>query len=539
MLRLKKIDLLLLRSFVGPFFVAFGVALFVLVMQFFWLYIDEIAGKGVSLLVLLEMVGYFSVSMFPLALPIAILISSVMVLGDLAEMYELSSIKSAGVSLLRVLRPLMLVSIGIGIFSYVCSDFLIPKANLAFKSRLHDVRRTKPTLTLETGIFNEDFKNFVIRIGKKGNDGETIGQVQINDLTNSSLSINKILADSGAMYTSNDKKYFVMELHQGAQYQQPNIRSAEPEKKYTFIRTNFKSWTKLWDMSEFEMTRSDEDRISTQRSMLSMDQLRAQIDSLVRQERAMNLSVGDDLTNQFNRLTIEKNKKLPSTAVYKLDTSVLKTVSAPPIKATKKSKRDRLQSDSSVINLGLAPNSTVRFPAQIDLNKTILVENESLLELFAEGERKVLAGNAAATLKGQIGSLGTRKQQINDRRKERVKTAYELYSKYGFALVCIVFLFIGAPMGSIIRKGGFGWPVLVAIIFFVVFIFLTIMCRELAEIFVLHPFMAAMVPCLVLMPIAALLTYRSMRDMTMGNTLLPNMSTIIHIFRKKSPKHVA
>jgi lipopolysaccharide export system permease protein len=215
----KKIDKLLLTSFIGPFAVSFGIALFVLIMQFLWLYIDEIAGKGVSIFIMLELLGYMSVSTFPMALPIATLIASVMVVGNLAERYELSSMKSAGISLLRVMRSLIVVCVGLSIFSYITSDFLIPISNLKFKSRLFDIRKQKPALTLEKGIFNEDFRQFIIRIGEKESDGETIGEVMIEDQTNlGKLKFNQILADSGQMYTSPDKRFFVMNLFEGTQY---------------------------------------------------------------------------------------------------------------------------------------------------------------------------------------------------------------------------------------------------------------------------------------------------------------------------------
>jgi lipopolysaccharide export system permease protein len=527
---LKKIDILLMKSFAGPFFVAFGVALFVLIMQFMWLYIDEIAGKGVSILILAELIGYFSVAVFPMALPIAVLISSVMVLGNLAERYELSSMKSAGVSLLRVLRSLIFISIGIGIFSYICSDFLIPKANLRFRSRLHDIRRTKPTLALERGTFNEDFRNFVIRIGDKKADGETIQNVQINDLTNPTLSLNKIMADSGAMYTSDDKKFFVIELYKGTQYQQP---SPEPNgnqdggNKYPFIRTNFRSWNKIWNMSEFDMNRSDEDRFKTQRSMLTMDQLRQQIDSLAQQIEQMHVSVSNDLMAQVDRVKIYKPKQRPqinTNQVKNTDTAFDTGVTPNPDPKTKQLPdaqtilKRRRNKDVDTSNIQPPPALTQqissRYPAQISPDSMSSVKG-GFIQVFAEGERKALLNHAASTLKGHQNTLNTRISQTKDRNKDRVKTAYELYSKYSFALVCVIFLFIGAPMGAIIRKGGFGWPVLVAIIFFVIFIFLTIMCRELAESFVMHPFAAAMMPCLVLIPIATVLTYRSMRDRTL------------------------
>jgi lipopolysaccharide export system permease protein len=279
---MKKIDKLLLNSSLGPFAVAFFIAVFVLVIQIMWLYIDEIAGKGVSVFIMLELVGYMSVSVFPMALPIAVLIASVMVMGGLAERYELSSMKSAGIPLIRVMRMLILLAASVAVFSYVCSDFLIPIANLKFKSRLFDIRKQKPALAIDEGVFNEDFRQFVIRIGDKDPDGETLGDVMIEDQTNlGQVKFSQILADSGQMYTTADKRFFVMNLFNGTQYQEPgNQGPSTTKRRFPFIRTNFKSWSKVWDMREFEMVRTDEDRFSTQRTMLSMTQLRQNVDSL-------------------------------------------------------------------------------------------------------------------------------------------------------------------------------------------------------------------------------------------------------------------
>ena len=211
--QIKKIDQLLVSSFVGPFIVTFFIALFVLVMQTLWLYIDEIAGKGVGFFLLVELLGYMSVSMIPLALPIAVLISSVMVLGNLAEHYELSSMKSAGISLWRVMIPLMAVTILVSVFSFFCSNNFIPVSNLKFRSRLYDIRRQKPALNLEQGIFNDDFQGYSIRIGLKDPDNRTIHEVLIIDHSESNDGrIMEISAENGEMYVTADERYFVMQI---------------------------------------------------------------------------------------------------------------------------------------------------------------------------------------------------------------------------------------------------------------------------------------------------------------------------------------
>lgn len=503
---MKKIDKILLFSFVGPFVVSFGIALFVLVMQILWLYIDEIAGKGVGILILIELIAYLSVSTFPLALPIAVLIASVMVMGNLAEQYELSSMKAAGVSLVRIMRSLIFAGVGIALFSYVCSDFIIPWANLKFRSRLYDIRKQKPALTIEEGVFNEDFRQFVIRVGKKEKDGETIGSVMIEDQTSTGrVKFNQILADSGQMYTTEDKRFFVMNLYNGTQYQEPGSQGGAKSKseKYPFIRTNFSSMTKIWDLREFEMNRTDEDRFKSQRSALSMSQLRANLDSLKANITDAKKAISEDLLINVRRVPVK------------------------PDAQKRVSRADSLRHKEAGIQLakaigpGRGPTPQMeRLRPEIPVQKfdKPLTAYKAFEETFPTEDRSKIIKEAKNRAKSAKTTVETRKAHLNSRRREMVKTGYELYTKYAYALVCFVFLFIGAPMGAIIRKGGFGYPILVSIIFFVTFVMLTIMCRKLAESYLLTPFWASMTPCLILVPIGAFLTNRAMNDAQMLST---------------------
>ena len=161
---------MILQSFLPPFFVAMGIALFILTMQFLWVYVDDIMGKGVGIWMLMEFIFYLSISLVPMAISIAMLLASVMSMGALAEKYELSAMKSAGISLARIMRPLIFLAIGMAGLSFIFSNYLIPVSNLKFKSRLHDIRTQKPALSLEESVFNYDFKGFVIRMGKKEKD---------------------------------------------------------------------------------------------------------------------------------------------------------------------------------------------------------------------------------------------------------------------------------------------------------------------------------------------------------------------------------
>jgi lipopolysaccharide export system permease protein len=510
---MKKIDKILLTSFIGPFVVSFGIALFVLVMQVLWLYIDDIAGKGVSIFILIELIAYMSISLFPTALPIAVLLASVMVMGNLAERYELTSMKSAGASLIRIMRSLMVCGALIAFFSYVCSDFIIPAANLQFKSRLYDIRKQKPALAIEKGVFNEDFRQFVIRVGDKERDGETIKDVLIEDQTDfGRVKFNQILADSGQMFTTKDKRFFVMNLFNGTQYQEPGNQTSNPNQKSKapFIRTNFKSWSKVWDMREFEFTSTDQDRFKQQRSMLSMSQLRSNMDSITKTINAGRLAAAEDLTINLRRMM---NAKFAAPDSIKSLSPVeeLNQQNLAKFKVLQeKERKAAAQTGRTEVSLG------PKLPKQV-LQKP-LTEYGSIEETFVKEDHGTLLKEALVILKRNTNIIETRMAQIESRRKDYAKTGYELFTKYSFALVCFIFLFIGAPMGAIIRKGGFGYPILVAIIFFVIFIMLAITCKKLAELYYLTPFWAAMTPCIVLVPIAVYLTYQAMNDAQMFST---------------------
>lgn len=495
---MKKIDKLLLTSSLGPFAVSFFIALFVLVIQIMWLYIDEIAGKGVSVFIMLELVGYMSVSVFPMALPIAVLIASVMVMGGMAERYELSSMKSAGVPLIRVMRMLIFLAASVAVFSYVCSDFLIPIANLKFKSRLFDIRKQKPALSIEEGVFNEDFRLFSIRIGDKDPDGETIRSVMIEDQSNfGQVKFSQILADSGQMYTTEDRRFFVMNLFNGTQYQEPGNQgpSTEQQRRFPFIRTNFKSWSKVWDMREFEMVRTDEERFTQQRTMLTMTQLRNNVDSLVVKMDETGQMVVNDLLIQVKRLPAMPQK------------TALDSIREQQIRA-----RGLLNKAARIGSENPARDFTqgLMLPVQ-ELNKA-LQEYGSLVETFRVRDQSSLLKEAQTRLGLTRNIVETRRNQVEARRTEWVKTGYELYNKYSFALVCFIFLFIGAPLGAIIRKGGFGYPILVSIVFFVIFIFLAILCKKLAESLLMTPFWAAMTPCIILGVFGIYVTRKAMND---------------------------
>ena len=551
---MKQLDKLLAKSFVGPFIVTFAIALFVLLMQILWLYLDDIAGKGLSFFLIMELLAYKCVGLVPLALPLALLISSVMVLGNLAEHYELSSFKSAGVSLLRVIRMLILFgSIGAAI-SYICSDYVIPAANLQFGARMYDIQQKKPTLNMEPGVFNEDFNQFTIRLGDRDDDGRRIRDVLIYDHTKANIGeLSQITAASGEMYTAKEGAEFVMQLYDGHQYveQRPGGRNGQT---LPFLRTSFDSYTKVFDLSEFLLERHAASLFSTNRSMLSTWQLRAGVDSIDTEVMVRKQGLSNHLvaylpqlprdTNKYNTIIPEDrfagDLYIPDSLRQATEDSMRVADSvfaaqeptepayrpegaAPPPEErpdTGDPEARRLRRVANINSAELYKQErkqaalrhplvvrAAEWPGMYSLLDTLKSEDQQRVYNRARTAIRAVTGQAQSTLRLMPGIL-----------ESRVKHIYDMHMKYSMAAVCIIFVFIGAPMGAIVRKGGFGYPILVSIIFFVIFIVLTIFCRRLAESFVVDAVFAGWLPCLILFPVSLWITFSAMNDVKLVST---------------------
>lgn len=578
----KIVDRLLIKSFIGPFIVTFMIAVFFFLMQTLWFYIDDIIGKGLGLFFIIELMAYKCVGLFPMALPLAILISSVMVMGGLAEHYELSSMKSAGVPLLRVMRPLIFVGLLASLVSYYCSATLIPLANLQFGSRMYDVQQQKPGLQLSEGIFNDDFQGFSIYIGKKGDDGKSMKEVLIYDQSeNAKGQYSQISAKEGEMYTAQEGKYFIMNLKNGNQYIEVAPGGVNNNNgRYPFVRTMFKQYTKVFDMSEFGFSRTSPELFKSNKSMMSIPELKNAIDSmdLRMKERAGSLEdqirsyflympsdsafLYADTDNKLNKsskkLYIEVNdtskinlkrdsikaskdtqlrRALPSTynrpsekLAITIDPQTGETTSVNKLQGVVKELKKRAL--NKVDSASLAP-VVVKKIKPYEVPDSI----KRFADLYNKQEKIHFLDRAktfALSVQNQTESTA---RSLLTMREQQVKYSYEMWTKYSIALVCIIFVFVGAPMGAIVRKGGFGYPILISIIFFMLFVILTIFCRKIAEAFVLPAPVAAWMPAAVLFPIGLLLTVKAMNDSKFN--LSEGLKRIGDRFKTKNKKHDA
>ena len=554
---MKILDKFLIKAFIGPFIVSFFIALFVLIMQFLWLYIDEMMGKGLTIFDVSELLFYLSVGFVPQALPIGVLISTVMVMGNLAERYELSSFKSAGVSLLRVMRPLMVAVGTVALFSFFTSEILIPWANLKFYSRFYDIRKSKPALNLEAGVFNDEFAAFTLRIGKKHGDGSQLEDVMIygNKGFNNSL-VNQTLAKRGEMLNSADRQFIVMNLFDGIRYEETTGSNGQQSSKNPFVRTKFSSWRTIFDLSEFDRKKTDEDLFKNNQKMLSSGQLFGAMDSMNR----LNLQVADELNRnareQMGPLKIHSvstlpasagsNKLLsippstPSVSAPKMTENVLKNEGKTPqntksaqskeqlarIKKGEKkliipSEKVRQQLDSishaTLTGTGVENTATpIKVKKDSFRNKALKDNFYDVVPSTPASELSGLAQRAQNSAQNVQTSIENGKRQVKQNDEQRGKFVYELQMKYTAAIICLIFLFIGAPMGAIIQKGGFGYPILVAIGFFVLYIIGTIYCKNLKDNGEMTAVEAAWIPVFFMLPIALMLTWRAVNDYKMS-----------------------
>lgn len=538
---------------------SFMIALFVLTMQFFWLYIDEIMGKGIGFFQIIELISYLTVSFVPLALPMSVLLASVMVFGNLAERYELSSMKSAGISLIRIMMPLMVVTALVAGLSYFASNYIIPKANLKFFTRLNDIRRQKPTLALEEGIFNDDFYGYSIYIGKKKK--ENIEDVIIYDQSKATDLIICTRAEKGRMYTAEGGSRFVLELENGEQVEEPTPRYLEGGRRnYPLMRTRFARYTKSFDLDEFGISATDESRYSQNQKMLSNRQLLIQIDTIKKTIGDGERKVGLGITRMFN-VSIQKQDSLPLQGPDTLDATdsllqdsqhieVTRTASSsrPPLASFKEQiaamsvRMDSMQGngpeDSTVSADTLASEKKLLPPKdnmEIDLKPGVKVAH--FYELLDSSRRSKWfreTGSAANLVQSEIINVLFSLQSF---KKKEILHWQQYYQKYTLALSCILFLFIGAPMGAIVRKGGFGYPLLIAIIFFIMYIMASKLFEKLTDSMVLQVEIGMWLTTVIISVIGIYLTYRASKDMS-SNILDVMTEKVVRIFTRKKKRVV-
>ena len=454
---IKKLDKLVLKAFIGPFIATFFIALFILMLQNLWKYIDDLVGKDLDFFTICKFLWYASATLLILAIPIAILISSIMTFGNLGERFELVAVKSSGISLLRFMRPLIIVSLFLCIISFFFANNVIPVANLQFKTLYYDIAYKKPALDLKEGRFYTQIPGYAIKVGKKDKDQKTIHNVMIYELQGS-LQDNSIVAERGLMSISPNKKYLEFTLQNGYRYQE---RGNTFDTASEFIQVGFKEYKKLFDLSSLQMKNTSDTLFRNDSRMLSLQQLNHNIDSL-----------------NIVRDSFEKKLKRDAAVSFKYS-----------------------HVPDSIWKKGKMPAKKIKeFSDLLPDSVRLIVHNQAVNQL----------GSLKSTFQFTGGDWENKKTEIRF-------SNLEWHRKFSFSLACLVLFFIGAPLGSIIRKGGLGMPLVVAIIFFILFHLLSIFGEKFAKENITSVILGMWLSVIVLIPIGAFLTYKAMHDSQLFN----------------------
>ncbi len=457
---LKKIHLLVLKSYLGPLVLTFFIALFILLMQFVWKYVDDLVGKGLEWYVVGELLLYASTTFVPLALPLAILLSSIMTFGNLGEHYELVAMKSAGISLGRIMLPLIFLSVLISIGAFFFSNMALPVANLKSKSLLYDIRKQKLALNIQPGIFYNGIDNYVLRVGSKDDEANTLYDVMVYDHSDQMGNMKLTTAERGVMRLTPDESFLVLTLHNGYNYaEQFDERSYRSRRQFQTI--SFTQNQRKFDLLGFGMQRTNEDLFRSNYHMMNMDQLETTIDSLQREYLQRVNDLGKAMVNRYTFLQHVDTAHRPA---------------------------DTLSAGGSFFS------------------RLSRKERERVLATALQNAR-----NAKEYVSNSM--LDHRQRTTMIKRHSVV-----WHQKLTLSVACLLFFFIGAPLGAIIRKGGLGMPVVMSAFIFVLFHIITITGEKYAVTGAAPVAQSMWIGPAVLLPLGLWLTYKSSTDSPLLDT---------------------
>lgn len=491
----KKLDKLVIGAFIGPFVVTFFITLFVLILQFFWKYIDDLVGKGLDSFTILRLTSYVAATAIPLALPLAVLISSIMTFGKLGESFETVAIKSAGISLSRFMRPLLIISFLISGVAFLFSNYVIPVAQLKFQTLLYDITVAKPAFNLKEGVFFREFDGYTIKIGKKEKDNTTIHQVIIFE-RNYNLQDNIIIAEHGKMDISPDKKFLEFYLTNGWRYEE---RGPSYSVNTDYIRLGFENYKKVFDLSSFKMMQTPDSLFKDNFRMLNVKQLEKAIDSLKK-------TSGTGMEKKVDR-EVGINYSFVKAELFPDRYSFPEVAPIPP--------------EAVQIRKGVKPLPH-REPKYEPWKKKIVQafkppEEIGYALLLPDSVRRTVMTGSIDWINSQKNTLDILAEEAKMKRRDLRFHQVEWHRKFTLSLACVVLFLIGAPLGSIIRKGGMGMPLVIAIIFFLIFHLLNMFGEKFVREGITSAFTGMWLSTLVLLPVGFFFTYKAMHDSQLFN----------------------
>lgn len=492
---MKKIDKLVLSAFVGPFILTFLVVVFILLMQHMLKYFDDIIGKDLGMEVISQLLFYFAIFMTPVALPLAVLLSSLIAFGNLGEHFELTAIKSSGISLTRTLQPIFFFVLMLTGVAFYANNYLVPKAALEAYSLLYDIKQKKPALELKEGAFYNGIPDISIKVNQKFSDDESaLKEIIVYDHTRNDGNKEVTVADSGRMYTIMNERYLKFELFNGYNY----TEGASAERDMTgqnsrppaesFTRSRFGRTEVVFDLSSYDLKRTDKKWFEGNRIMRNLTELDHDIDSMNTEILKQRLSYYKQLPHNFAYFAKGDSLVMPA-EVLAFEQKQFEVLTTTDSSATESSAASRetvyqsIQGTEEMKTQRRLRNIMARRlmkPAGTDtasVKKTV----ESVDALYSQSpplDMIQAATNMARQVKSQIDNSSS---SLDLYEKESAVFYIQWHKIIASSLACIAMFLIGAPLGAIIKRGGLGVPFLVSIFFFIVYYLLTMQGEKLAK----------------------------------------------------------
>ncbi|MEA2041853.1 MAG: LptF/LptG family permease [Bacteroidota bacterium] len=477
---MKNISKLVFKSYIGPLIFTFFISLFVLLMQFLWKWIEDFIGKGLEWTIITEILFYASAALVPMALPLAVLLASVMTFGNMGEHYELTALKASGISLLKVMQPLIFLVAFISVGAFFFSNNVLPYSNLKMARLLFDVNRKRPALNIRAGVFNNDIQGFSIKISSKSDNSNMMYDFMIYDHSKRAGNPEVTLADSGFLEITDNQKYMIATLYSGRTYteMQEKTRSIK-EREYPHRTDLFDKEVIIFELTGFDMKRSQEGLFRSNYQMMNLSQLSGSIDSLLKvyQRRQSNFP---DRLMRYNYFKVEHKAASNSDSMMQV--------------------KDSLRKYAKPENLKASFNS------------------DSLYAILTPGQERQALRIATEDSERLLNTIKSSGKSMHDRLRWIRKHQLAWYQKFSLSFACVIFFFIGAPMGAIIRKGGFGMPFLVSIILFMVYYVISITGEKFVREDVLPVFIGSWLSSAVLFPFGVFVTYKASTDSVLLNT---------------------
>lgn len=457
---MKKIDKLFVRAYLGPFILTTTIVVFIFLMRFLMMYFNDFIGKDLGLLVFGKLFMYFSLITVPTALPLATLLATLMCFGNLGEHTELTAMKSAGIPLSRLIVPTFVLSLLVAIGSFFYNNYVNPWANLKGYSLLWDVKTTKMTLNIQEGIFYKEIPGYRIKVQKKLPDGRTMKNVIVYDHTSNNGNKNITIADSGKMYTMYNDNYLIFELFNGRNYME-HQNSFNTYDETQFTKNNFRKNKIVFSLESFGIKRTNEDQFRYHEYMKNIGELTQKIDST---RIEINKSI-DDQTEQLKAQNSFLFKK-----VRKEDSLKLAIITEGPW----------IDKKLNELNSGYRSKETEEY-----------------------------ALSHIQNLKSQI---ETDLNILTSKQKDVWRSDVERWHKLTMAFSCLVFFLVGSSLGSIIKKGGFGMPVLISISFFIFYYVLMQLGDKYAKEGLIPVIVGVWIPNIILLIIGLVLIRKASND---------------------------